>query len=263
MSRAQYLQMIGRAGRAGKCPVGEAFLVLDWDTKPAAPPHNASKQPHTAQNAPVSLAALRKNELAIQAARRLLAAPMPQLTSNLVPRGWVAASDQQRQCAPSATQQTCTRAVFHFQVGTHAEAVVAVLCNVSCLGIGKKAVRCTELLCRAWKEAGLEPVKKLVLECMMLQPLSARGMVKLLTTKTLAAAEVQAVFAAQRKLDLPSKKQAMQALADCGFAALKRLNKSGMVSNFKDEGEQGADAISLSFTLVSLKTKVVQSSHSQ
>ena len=132
--------------------------------------------------------------------------------------------------------------------------------SVPCLDLPNlqkpKPVRSTELLCRAWKEAGLEPVKKLVLECMMLQPLSARGMVKLLTTKTLAAAEVQAVIAAQRKLDLPSQKQAMQALADCGFAALKRLNKSGMVSNFKDEGEQGADAISFSFTLLSFKTKV-------
>jgi superfamily II DNA/RNA helicase len=85
--RAQYLQMIGRAGRAGKCAVGESFLVLDWESPN---PDNASaKLPRAVQ----------RNEAALAAARKLLGAPMPRLRSHLVPRGWAAATPEQRKCA--------------------------------------------------------------------------------------------------------------------------------------------------------------------
>lgn len=77
VGRAQYLQMIGRAGRAGKCTVGEAFLVSEW---------YATGKPEDC----------RKNTAALAAARKLLAAPMPRLQSTLLPAGWAAATSEQQ-----------------------------------------------------------------------------------------------------------------------------------------------------------------------
>lgn len=95
-------------------------------------------------------------------------------------------------------------------------------------------------------------MKKLVLECMMLQPLSARALQQLLG-QTLAAVEavgglvhvaevtpaVQAMQgnAAVRTMSQLSdtERTAMRALNACGFVALMRLNAEDMVSDFAQQ----------------------------
>jgi hypothetical protein len=81
-------------------------------------------------------------------------------------------------------------------------------------------------------------MRKLVLECIVLQPLSARGLQSLLQS-TLAAAEVSGA-----KLISSDKTQQtpLKALEACAFAALMQLNTQRLVSNF-DDSSQGARSL--------------------
>jgi hypothetical protein len=123
------------------------------------------------------------------------------------------------------------------------------------------------LLCRASIDAALAPMRKLLLECMMLRPLSARGVQELLMY-TLAAAEASVLCTqpASQTLSTVDKAQVppldknsqawlqgysvsrsqparglmsqawlqgMEALQSCGFAALLQLNAEQLVSNFR------------------------------
>jgi hypothetical protein len=111
-----------------------------------------------------------------------------------------------------------------------------------CLGSGKHAHQRSDArvvaACRAWSGAGLAPMQKLVLECMILQPLSASGLQELLS-HTLAAAEAMHAYEKPNmgatEVATGTQPSDMAVLHACGFAALQRLNADKMVSNFKEE----------------------------
>lgn len=82
-------------------------------------------------------------------------------------------------------------------------------------------------------------MRKLLLETMMLRPLSARGVEALLGT-TLAAAEAALCRAPgpETSPDDP-RKAALEGLQTCGFAALLQLNKERLVSGGAGAGGDG------------------------
>jgi hypothetical protein len=73
-------------------------------------------------------------------------------------------------------------------------------------------------------------MRKLVLECIVLQPVSARGLQSLLEN-TLAAAEARATVTCSCDLTPQTPAKLLEA---CAFAALMQLNAQRLVSNFDD-----------------------------
>ena len=83
-------------------------------------------------------------------------------------------------------------------------------------------------------------MRKLLLECMMLRPLSARGVEELLGG-TLAAAEA-ALCRERGPGNAPAESQqsaALDGLHACGFAALLQLNRERLVSGGGDGAPRG------------------------
>eukprot|EP00892_Ulva_mutabilis_P007224 jgi/Ulvmu1/4874/UM020_0160.1 len=199
--RSEYLQMIGRAGRAGLCETGSSYLVCDY----AIPVRDAA--------APEAVG---HNKCSVRTALGVMQAQVAELKSNLMPKDWCTLSEEDQ------------------------------------LNYGGPK---------------LDPMKKLVLEVMVLQNLTTRDVFKLMHV-TLAASEIRCAHTTGRTADdallQPNSQQTgedsrMHPLYQCGLAALRALNQEAFVSNFDDTAGDTCNKADLKFPTTALGRAVFES----